>query len=148
MRVRVGLTLTLTLNSNPHPHPNPKPSQVRGARAPPADPVHGGGVPEEGPRPLLATGDDADLALSAAYAAALSAGGRQLLLGGTGQKCLAVAEGRADVAVTDPSPYPGPSPSPTNPGPSGSPSPSPTYPRASPSPSPGPANPQTGAVTR
>ena len=80
--------------------------------------MHGGGVPEEGPRPLLATGDDADLALSAAYAAALSAGGRQLLLGGTGQKCLAVAEGRADVAVTDPSPYPGPSPSPTNPGPS------------------------------
>ena len=110
--------------------------------------MHGGGVPEEGPRPLLATGDDADLALSAAYAAALSAGGRQLLLGGTGQKCLAVAEGRADVAVTDPSPYPGPSPSPspspTNPGPSGSPSPSPTYPR----PRPSPANPQTGAVTR
>ena len=116
MRVRVALTLTLTLNSNPHP--NPKPNQVRGARAPPADPVHGGGVPEEGLRPLLATGDDADLALSAAYAAALSAGGRQLLLGGTGQKCLAVAEGRADVAVTEPSPYPGPSPSPTNPGPS------------------------------
>ena len=114
--------------------------------------MHGGGVPEEGPRPLLATGDDADLALSAAYAAALSAGGRRLLLGGTGQKCLAVAEGRADVAVTDPSPYPGPSPSPspspTNPGPSGSPSPSPTYPRPSPSPSPSPANPQTGAVTR
>ena len=75
------------------------PPRVYGTRAPPADPVHGGGDPGEGEQPLLVTGDDADGALTAAYAAALSGGGRRVLLGGTGQKCLAVAEGRADAAV-------------------------------------------------
>lgn len=51
------------------------------------------------PRPLLVTGDVEEPALSAAYSAALSSGGRRVPLGGTGQKCLAVAEGRADVAI-------------------------------------------------
>ena len=92
-------------NLNPDPNPNQVGAgspRVYGARAPGADPVHGGGTPGEGAQPLLVTGDDADGALTAAYAAALSAGGRRVLLGGTGQKCLAVAEGRADAAVTNP----------------------------------------------
>ena len=76
------------------------PPKVHGERAEPSDPVHGGGVPQDGERPLLVAGDDtSDLALAAAYAAALSGGGRRVLLGGTGQKCLAVAEGRADLAI-------------------------------------------------
>ena len=96
-------------NFNPDPNPNQVGAgspRVFGARAPGADPVHGGGTPGEGAQPLLVTGDDADGALTAAYAAALSAGGRRVLLGGTGQKCLAVAEGRADAAVTNPEPEP------------------------------------------
>ena len=75
------------------------PPKVYGNRADPRDPVHGGGVPEDGERPLLVAGDVDDPALAAAYATALSGGGRNVLLGGTGQKCLAVAEGRADVAI-------------------------------------------------
>ena len=99
--------------SDPHRNPDPNPNQVGagpprvyGARTPGADPVHGGGAPGDGARPLLVTGDDTDGALTAAYAAALSEGGRRVLLGGTGQKCLAVAEGRADAAVTNPEPEP------------------------------------------
>ena len=75
------------------------PPQVYGQRADPNDPVHGGGVPADGDRPLLVAGDVNDDALAAAYALALGDGGRSVLLGGTGQKCLAVAEGRADVAI-------------------------------------------------
>jgi 3'-phosphoadenosine 5'-phosphosulfate (PAPS) 3'-phosphatase len=64
-----------------------------------SDPVHGGGVPSENDRPLLVTGDASDGVLAATYAEALAGGGKRLTLGGTGQKCLAVAEGRADVAI-------------------------------------------------
>ena len=56
-------------------------------------------MPAEGARPLLVAGDVQDPALAAAYAATLAGGGRDVGLGGTGQKCLAVAEGRADVAI-------------------------------------------------
>ena len=74
--------------------------RVRGGfRAPSTDPAHGGGVPADGERPLLVAGDVEDPALAAAYQATLADGGRNVLLGGTGQKCLAVAEGRADVAI-------------------------------------------------
>jgi len=71
-----------------------------GSRPEPSSTVHGGGAPVEGDRPLLVAGDvKGDAVLQIAYDAALSGGGRSTLLGGTGQKCLAVAEGRADVAV-------------------------------------------------
>eukprot|EP00588_Corethron_pennatum_P020717 CAMPEP_0194316470 /NCGR_PEP_ID=MMETSP0171-20130528/13272_1 /TAXON_ID=218684 /ORGANISM="Corethron pennatum, Strain L29A3" /LENGTH=391 /DNA_ID=CAMNT_0039072721 /DNA_START=234 /DNA_END=1409 /DNA_ORIENTATION=- len=71
-----------------------------GSRPEPSSTVHGGGAPVEGDRPLLVAGDvQGDAVLQIAYDAALSGGGRSTLLGGTGQKCLAVAEGRADVAV-------------------------------------------------
>ena len=53
----------------------------------------------DGVRPLLVAGDSRDPALDAASAAALSSGGQRVLLGGTGQKLLAVAEGRADVSM-------------------------------------------------
>ena len=75
------------------------PPRVYGERAEPTDPVHGGGIPTDGERPLLVAGDVNDSALAAMYASTLSDGGRNVLLGGTGQKCLAVAEGRADVAI-------------------------------------------------
>ena len=73
--------------------------RVRGGfRAPSTDPAHCGGVPADGERPLLVAGDVEDPALAAAYQATLADGGRNVLLGGTGQKCLAVAEGRADAS--------------------------------------------------
>ena len=84
------------------------PPRVVGERAPPTDVIHGGGVPDHGDRPLLVAGDVEDPALVALYDSVLSFNGvndgsgrrgRSILLGGTGQKCLAVAEGRADVAV-------------------------------------------------
>ena len=57
----------------------------------------------------LLSGDASDFALKAAYAAALEGGGRRVLLGGTGQKCaspgLRVARGRRrpeDVSTTRP----------------------------------------------
>jgi len=66
-------------------------------RADPDNPIHGGGRPEDNEeRPLLVCGDVDDRALEDAYAAV---GGQSVLLGGTGQKCLAVAEGRADIAI-------------------------------------------------
>mmetsp|Transcript_39689 Transcript_39689/g.104794 ORF Transcript_39689/g.104794 Transcript_39689/m.104794 type:complete len:456 (+) Transcript_39689:18-1385(+) len=52
-----------------------------------------------GARPLLVTGDAQDAALTAAYEAALSCGGQHVQLGGTGRKCLAIAEGCADIAI-------------------------------------------------
>ena len=91
----------------------------RRRRTDPSNPIHGGGVPSDGPRPLLVSGDVRnDAVLEAAYTVALlntdhnadgdyndsgsignTDGGRSLLLGGTGQKCLAVAEHRADIAI-------------------------------------------------
>mmetsp|Transcript_20910 Transcript_20910/g.24136 ORF Transcript_20910/g.24136 Transcript_20910/m.24136 type:complete len:240 (-) Transcript_20910:60-779(-) len=97
----------------------------RRPRADSSNPIHGGGVLSDGPRPLLVSGDVRnDAVLEAAYTVALSnsenaadaddddngknsvgrtsignTGGRALLLGGTGQKCLAVAEHRADIAI-------------------------------------------------
>lgn len=50
-------------------------------------------------RPVLVAGDTRDPVLAAAYASALEAGGSQEQLGGTGQKILAVAEDRADIAI-------------------------------------------------
>ena len=57
----------------------------------------------------LLSGDASDFTLKAAYAAALEGGGRRVLLGGTGQKCaspgLRVARGRRrpeDVSTTRP----------------------------------------------
>jgi len=80
--------------------------QLDPKRAHPSDPIHGGGIPSDGDRPLLVSGDVSnDVVLEAAYAVALSkdkeggALGRSVLLGGTGQKCLAVAEDRADIAI-------------------------------------------------
>ena len=73
------------------------PPQVHGERAQPQDGSTTAAL--GGSRPRLVRGDAADLALDAAYATALSTGGQDSLLGGTGQKCLAVAEGRADLAV-------------------------------------------------
>jgi len=77
-------------------------AQSHRRRADPNDIVHGGGNPNHGERPLLVMGDmKGDQALNAAYQATLKndTTGRSILLGGTGQKCLAVAEGRADVAI-------------------------------------------------
>ena len=75
------------------------PPQVHGERGPSHEGMHRGGVPATGARPLLVAGDAYDPALMAAYAAALGDGGRTALVGGTGRKCLAVVEGRADVAI-------------------------------------------------
>ena len=57
--------------------------------------LSGGG----GTRPRLVVGDASEPELAAACAAALAGGGRREVLGGTGRKCLAVAEGSADVAI-------------------------------------------------
>ena len=57
-------------------------------------------APPRGPgRPVVAVGDTDDATLRAAYDDALGAEGVRELVGGTGTKILAVAEGRADVAV-------------------------------------------------
>ena len=53
----------------------------------------------EGARPLLVIGDAHDAILEAVCETALGRGGQRALLGGTGQKCLAVAKKRADLAI-------------------------------------------------
>jgi len=55
-------------------------------------------------RPLVTTGDSSNAVLSAARAAALASGGSPVVIGGAGAKLLATAEGRADLAVTNPKP--------------------------------------------